>query len=124
MSAAAISAPTRTGRSALRSVMTMKTPLQTSLANLLAFGVNYTGDERFTLQFKDLRTGEILADRIEDVFYGGAWSADTHASGSGSCGGAAVVRTSPSTDARSPYVASTRTRSTSPPLPSSCSSVA
>ncbi len=44
--------------------------------NLLAFGVNYTGDERFTLQFKDLRTGEILADRIEDVFYGGAWSAD------------------------------------------------
>ncbi|WP_026925118.1 S9 family peptidase [Glycomyces arizonensis] len=44
--------------------------------NLLAFGVNYTGDERFTLQFKDLRTGEVFADRIEGVFYGGAWSAD------------------------------------------------
>ncbi|GAB3226982.1 S9 family peptidase [Glycomyces halotolerans] len=44
--------------------------------NLLAFGVNYTGDERFTLRFKDLRTGEVADDRIEGVFYGGAWSAD------------------------------------------------
>ncbi len=44
--------------------------------NLLAFAVNYTGDERFTLRFKDLRTGEVFDDRIEDVFYGGAWSAD------------------------------------------------
>ncbi|MCH7231868.1 S9 family peptidase [Glycomyces sp. L485] len=44
--------------------------------NLLAFGVNYTGDERFTLRFKDLRTGEVFADEIEGVFYGGAWSSD------------------------------------------------
>ncbi|WP_460496467.1 S9 family peptidase [Glycomyces tarimensis] len=46
---------------------------------LLAFGVNYSGDERFTLRFKDLRTGEVFADEIEDVFYGGAWSADASA---------------------------------------------
>ncbi|SDD92052.1 S9 family peptidase [Glycomyces harbinensis] len=44
--------------------------------NLLAFGVNYSGDERFTLRFKDLRTGEVFADEIAGVFYGGAWSAD------------------------------------------------
>jgi oligopeptidase B len=44
--------------------------------NLLAYAVNYTGDERFTLRFKDLRTGEEFADAIGDVFYGGAWSAD------------------------------------------------
>jgi oligopeptidase B len=44
--------------------------------NLLAFGVNYSGDERFTLRFKDLRTGEVFSDEIEGVFYGGAWSAD------------------------------------------------
>ncbi|MCD0443642.1 S9 family peptidase [Glycomyces sp. A-F 0318] len=44
--------------------------------NLLAFAVNYSGDERFTLRFKDLRTGEVFADEIAGVFYGGAWSAD------------------------------------------------
>ncbi len=44
--------------------------------NLLAYGVNYTGNETFTLRFKDLRTGEDLPDAIEGVLYGGAWSAD------------------------------------------------
>ncbi|WP_100447499.1 S9 family peptidase [Glycomyces xiaoerkulensis] len=44
--------------------------------NLLAFAVNYSGDERYTLQFKDLRTGEVSGDRIDGVYYGGAWSAD------------------------------------------------
>ncbi|GAB3996642.1 S9 family peptidase [Glycomyces albus] len=44
--------------------------------NLLAYGVNYSGDERFTLRFKDLRTGRVHDDAIEGVFYGGAWSAD------------------------------------------------
>ncbi|WP_055482609.1 S9 family peptidase [Sphaerimonospora mesophila] len=42
----------------------------------LAYSTDYTGDERFTLRFKDLVTGEILSDEIPGVFYGGAWSAD------------------------------------------------
>ena len=42
--------------------------------NLLAYGTDYSGNERFTLRFKDLRTGEDLADTVEGVFYGGAWS--------------------------------------------------
>ncbi|HEX2144548.1 MAG TPA: S9 family peptidase [Glycomyces sp.] len=44
--------------------------------NLLAYAVNYSGDERFTLRFKDLRTGEDFPDDIPNVFYGGAWSLD------------------------------------------------
>ncbi|MDN3240711.1 S9 family peptidase [Glycomyces tritici] len=44
--------------------------------NLLAYGVNYTGNETFTLKFKDLRTGEDFPYAIEGVLYGGAWSAD------------------------------------------------
>ncbi|MFF5210262.1 S9 family peptidase [Streptosporangium sp. NPDC000396] len=43
---------------------------------LLAYSVNFTGDERFTLKVKDLTTGEILPDEIPGIFYGGAWSAD------------------------------------------------
>ncbi|WP_025273446.1 S9 family peptidase [Haloglycomyces albus] len=44
--------------------------------NLLAYSVNFSGDERFTLHFKDLRTGEELSDAVPDTFYGGAWSSD------------------------------------------------
>jgi oligopeptidase B len=43
---------------------------------LLAYSTDFAGDERFTLRVKDLTTGEVLADEIEDVFYGSAWSAD------------------------------------------------
>jgi oligopeptidase B len=43
---------------------------------LLAYSTDFTGDERFTLRVKDLVTGAELADVIEDVFYGSAWSAD------------------------------------------------
>jgi oligopeptidase B len=42
----------------------------------LAYSVDFKGDERFTLRFKDLVTGEALPDEIPDVFYGGTWSAD------------------------------------------------
>ena len=42
----------------------------------LAYSVDLSGDERFTMHVKDLSTGEVLADEIADVFYGGAWSAD------------------------------------------------
>ncbi|MEU8107003.1 S9 family peptidase [Nonomuraea muscovyensis] len=43
---------------------------------MLAYSTDYKGDERFTLRFKNLETGELLDDRIEGIFYGGAWSAD------------------------------------------------
>lgn len=45
-------------------------------ATMLAYSTDYKGSERFTLKFKSLETGEHLDDEIEDVFYGGAWSAD------------------------------------------------
>ena len=40
---------------------------------LLAFSTDTTGDERFTLQVKDLTTGELLPDRLEAVGYGATW---------------------------------------------------
>jgi oligopeptidase B len=42
----------------------------------LAYSVDLAGDERFTLRVKDLRTGEVLPDVVENVFYGSAWSLD------------------------------------------------
>jgi len=43
---------------------------------LLAYSVDLTGDERFTLRIKDLSTGELLPDHLPEVHYGSAWSAD------------------------------------------------
>ena len=40
----------------------------------LAYSVNFTGDERFTIKIKDLDTGAILDDEIPNTFYGCAWS--------------------------------------------------
>ncbi len=45
-------------------------------ANWLAYSTDFAGDERFTLQIKDLRSGEVLADEVPDTFYGSAWSLD------------------------------------------------
>jgi oligopeptidase B len=42
----------------------------------LAYSTDFAGDERFTLQVKDLSTGEVLADEVPGTFYGSAWSAD------------------------------------------------
>ncbi|GLW25457.1 protease [Microbispora amethystogenes] len=42
----------------------------------LAYSTDFSGDERFTLRFKDLETGELLSDEIPGIFYGGAWSGD------------------------------------------------
>jgi oligopeptidase B len=42
----------------------------------LAYSTDFSGNERFTLRFRDLESGEGLADEIPGVFYGGAWSAD------------------------------------------------
>jgi oligopeptidase B len=43
---------------------------------LLAYSTDYTGDERFTMRFKNLVTGEVAADEIKDTYYGSAWSRD------------------------------------------------
>lgn len=43
---------------------------------LLAYSVDLTGDERFTLRIKDLSTGELLPDELTNIHYGSAWSAD------------------------------------------------
>lgn len=44
--------------------------------NLYAYAVDNAGDERFTLRIKDLRTGQLLPDVIENVFYGVSFSPD------------------------------------------------
>jgi len=43
---------------------------------LLAYSVDFAGNERFTLKVRDLTTGTDLPDEIADVHYGSAWSAD------------------------------------------------
>ncbi|MDD0859345.1 hypothetical protein NHF46_19770 [Arthrobacter alpinus] len=42
--------------------------------NLYAYTVDNAGDELFTVRIKDLRTGELLEDTIENAFYGLAFS--------------------------------------------------
>lgn len=44
--------------------------------NLLAYSVDTVGDERYTLRFKDLRTGELFPDEIADIAAGATWAAD------------------------------------------------
>ncbi len=45
-------------------------------ARMLAFAVDTTGAERYTLMVKDLTTGRILADRVEQVNGNVEWAAD------------------------------------------------
>jgi oligopeptidase B len=44
---------------------------------LLAYAVDRTGEEVFTLRFRDLATGEDLPDVVPATYYTGAWSADS-----------------------------------------------
>ena len=44
---------------------------------LLAFSLDITGAESYTLHFKDLASGTLLDDRIEDVSYGLEWANDS-----------------------------------------------
>lgn len=44
--------------------------------NLLAYSVDVIGDERYTLQFKDLRNGEKFADAIAGIAAGATWATD------------------------------------------------
>ena len=41
--------------------------------SLLAFSTDTVGDERFLLQVKDLRTGELLPDQIPNTLHGATW---------------------------------------------------
>ncbi|GAA2055547.1 S9 family peptidase [Williamsia deligens] len=43
---------------------------------LLAYAVDTVGDERYTLRIKDLATGELLPDTVENTAPGATWSAD------------------------------------------------
>ncbi len=45
-------------------------------ANILAYSVDVTGDERYTLRFKDLRTGKLYDDKIVGIGAGVTWAAD------------------------------------------------
>ncbi len=46
-------------------------------ARLLAYAVDTTGGERFTLRVRDLEAGSELEDEIADVYYGLAWANDS-----------------------------------------------
>ena len=43
---------------------------------VLAYSVDFTGGERYTLRFRDLASGADLADVVDDVTYGLAWAND------------------------------------------------
>ena len=45
---------------------------------LLAYSYDTAGDERFSLRIKNLVTGELLDDRLEDVFYGATWAGEDY----------------------------------------------
>jgi oligopeptidase B len=44
---------------------------------IVAYSVDFDGAEVFTMRFKDLDTGEHLAEEIPGTYYGAAWSADS-----------------------------------------------
>jgi oligopeptidase B len=46
-------------------------------ARLLAYSVDFDGDEVYELRFRDLITGDDLDDVVPRSYYGGAWSADS-----------------------------------------------
>lgn len=46
--------------------------------NILAYSIDVKGDERYTLRFKDLRTGERYDDEIAGIGAGATWAADNH----------------------------------------------
>ncbi|MBS1691979.1 MAG: S9 family peptidase [Actinobacteria bacterium] len=46
--------------------------------NVLAYSVDTVGDERYTLRFRDLRTGRQYADTIVGIGAGATWATDNH----------------------------------------------
>lgn len=45
--------------------------------NLLAYSIDTEGDEVYRLRFRDLDSGEDLAEEVPRTYYGAAWSADS-----------------------------------------------
>ncbi len=45
---------------------------------LLAYSYDTAGDERFTLRIKNLETGDLLEDQLEDIFYGATWAGEDY----------------------------------------------
>ena len=45
--------------------------------NMVAYAVDFTGNELHELRFRDLASGRDLGDVVEGVYYGSAWSADS-----------------------------------------------
>jgi oligopeptidase B len=43
---------------------------------MLAFSVDTSGSEHFTLMVKNLESGEIMPERVDDVSFGATWAAD------------------------------------------------
>jgi oligopeptidase B len=43
---------------------------------ILAYSIDVTGGERYTLRFRDITTGKDLPDSVDDVTYGLAWADD------------------------------------------------
>jgi len=43
---------------------------------LLAYSVDFNGDEAYTIRVKDLETGRLLADEIRNTYYSLEWAAD------------------------------------------------
>ncbi len=43
---------------------------------LLAYSVDTVGNERFTMYVKDLETGELLTEEIQETYYSAAWAND------------------------------------------------
>ena len=46
--------------------------------HLLAYSIDLTGAERFTIMIKDLASGELLPEQIPDTAYGVAWARNAH----------------------------------------------
>ena len=45
---------------------------------LAAFGVDFTGRRKYQLRFKDLTTGKMLSDQVDDVTGGCVWAKDNN----------------------------------------------
>ncbi|QNQ90963.1 prolyl oligopeptidase family serine peptidase [Corynebacterium poyangense] len=50
----------------------------TTSGRLLAYSTDTVGDERFELVIKNLETGELLEDRLHNVFYGATWAGEEY----------------------------------------------
>ncbi|QGU05495.1 S9 family peptidase [Corynebacterium comes] len=50
----------------------------TTSGRFLAYSVDTTGEERFTLRIRNLETGELLPDVLEDIYYGATWAGEDH----------------------------------------------